>query len=159
MKQDAMINITGELMSPNKRKAYMKTPYQTHNRVYAKITPESLTQQNMQDECDVNSILEKYRRSGILPQTINCTPTYGDYSDIQTYQESLNTVLKAQTLFDALPSTVRERFANDPARLISFVNDPQNADEMVKLGLASKRRLNDENLASPTSPSETKQDL
>jgi len=38
-------------------------------------------------------------------------------------------------MFNDLPSSIRSRFGNDPAAFLDFVQDENNADEMVKLGL------------------------
>ena len=62
-------------------------------------------------------------------------PQYLDVSALPDYQSALNIVQEAQASFDALPSTVRERFSNNPGSLISFLADPSNRDEAIKLGL------------------------
>lgn len=31
---------------------------------------------------------------------------------------------------------MRKRFANDPAEFLAFINDPENSQEAIKLGLA-----------------------
>jgi len=97
---------------------------------------KSRTKQSFKQECDINHIMKKYERQGILPQNIK-QGMYADVSDVPTYQEACNLVIAAQEQFAALPSNVRERFANDPARFLEFVNDGSNAEEMEKLGLFS----------------------
>ena len=44
-------------------------------------------------------------------------------------------VVKAEEAFMTLPAVVRARFANDPAGIFTFLQDPANRDEAVKLGL------------------------
>ena len=46
-------------------------------------------------------------------------------------------------MFDSLPSSLRERFSNDPSRLLAFVDDESNFDEAVKLGLLSPLPVED----------------
>lgn len=98
------------------------------------------TQQNMKNDCDINLILKKYKTTGFLPDLIKQNPQYGDFSNVGDYQTALNTVMLAQTQFENLSAHVRERFANDPALFLAFCNNPQNADEMVKLGLATAKK-------------------
>lgn len=95
-----------------------------------------VTKQSFRDECDIRSLVEKYEQTGQLPNMIAKDPMWGDFSDLPSYQESLNIVIKAQEQFMALPAHVRDRFANEPAHFLEFMGDPKNADEIVRLGLA-----------------------
>lgn len=80
----------------------------------------------------------------MLPSLIKENPKYGDFANPLSYQESLNLVIHAQEQFNSLSSRVRERFANDPQKFLEFTSNPENAEEMVKLGLATVRK-NDSN--------------
>lgn len=101
-------------------------------------TEPSKTKQSFKEESDINNIMKKFMERGVLPQMIQKDPKYGDYAQVGTYQESLNTVLKAQEQFDALPSHLRDRFLNEPAKFLEFTADKNNLEEMYKLGLAIK---------------------
>lgn len=117
-------------------------------RVQWKSDLPSMTQQHLKDECDVNSILEKYRRTGYIGNINSRQPIGGDFSQLQDFKQNLDMVKEAHNMFESLPAHVRKRFANDPANLIDFVNDSQNYDEAVKLGLVTK----------PVKPNEAKND-
>lgn len=95
----------------------------------------TMTQQQYAEECDVNHIMKKYITTGEIHHVNRKQGVYADMADIQDYQGMLNTVLAANEAFDALPADVRNKFRNDPANLIEFVQDPENYDEGVKLGL------------------------
>lgn len=97
---------------------------------------EGRTKQSMQEECDINKIMKRFTRTGRLPEMIRKNPVYGDFSSDLDYQESLNIINKANLQFEALPSNVRKRFDNDPKKLLAFVHDPKNIEEMYDLGLA-----------------------
>lgn len=97
------------------------------------------TKQSFKDECDVNNILKLYEQTGQLPDLIKQNAQYGDFSDVVGYQEALNTVMHAQEQFEALSSAVRERFNNDPAKFLAFMEDEKNVDEAVRMGLATAR--------------------
>ncbi|AXH74058.1 MAG: internal scaffolding protein [Microviridae sp.] len=109
--------------------------------------PVHRVKQEFREECDINNIIKQYKLTGQI-QHINAQAKNGSYEDLPDpidYQESLNAVAQASSSFATLPSHVRERFSNNPGAFLSFMNDPKNRDEMVKLGLAKKL---------PTPPSE-----
>lgn len=97
---------------------------------------ESLTDQSQADDCDVNRIVDRFHKTGVLPG-VDVQRMYGDFSSVFDFQQALDTVHHAQAQFDALDAKVRKRFDNDPAKFLEFVSHPKNAQEMVDLGLAS----------------------
>ena len=101
--------------------------------VFPKDEPR-LTQQSAKDECDINLIVAKAKQGADLSQQMR-TPMFGDFSNLPSYRESLLMVNQARDAFMSLDAEIRKRFANDPALLLDFLNDPKNRDEAVKLGL------------------------
>lgn len=95
----------------------------------------SLTQQQHKDEVDVNKIIAKHRKTGQLSHIQNNPGAYSDLSNLGDYQEALNTVIKADSLFSDLPSDVRKEFGNDPRNLINFMGDSSNEERARELGL------------------------
>nr|QJB20248.1 MAG: internal scaffolding protein [Microvirus sp.] len=96
---------------------------------------ECMTQQHFRDECDVNTIMLKYGASRLLEHYGQFQGNYGDFTEVQDYQTSLNEVIKAEEMFMSLPSQLRSRFENDPSQFLSFVSDEANRSEMQSLGL------------------------
>lgn len=129
--------------------------YRPHKRVFApdgstvdKKTGEviplpSRTKQEFKAECDINNVLKQYKQTGMVRHISNraAAGAYQDLPDSIDFQESMNIVLAAQTAFSTLPSLVRERFGNDPSQFLAFMANPNNVDEAVKLGLATKTRI------------------
>lgn len=104
----------------------------------ARFIPEDeeiLVKQSFKDEVDINNILDKYSRTGVLPETRSAIAQYLDLIKLPDYETALNTVIQADEMFDELPAQVRDRFKNDPVNLINFMKDDSNYDEAVKLGL------------------------
>lgn len=95
------------------------------------------TQQHFKDECDINFIVDRWVKTGVLTHVSHAEAVVGDFDGPEDYQEAVERVFKAQESFQALPSEIRSRFANDPALLMRFVSDPENQAEAVKLGLAN----------------------
>lgn len=98
---------------------------------------DTVVQQQFADECDINTIVRRFGLTGELPNGV-AMPLSGDFTSATDFQTSMNLIRQAQESFLELPADVRERFNNNPARVISFLEDPSNRDEAIKLGIVSK---------------------
>ena len=126
----------------SKNTVFLRTPYNydknaATNESGLHCEDASLAQQHYKEECDINTILQKFNISGILPE-MPLSPRYGDFTGIGDYHTALNAVLAAQDEFEALPANIRARFDNDPAKLIEFLDDENNRPEAEELGLVNK---------------------
>lgn len=100
------------------------------------VNPDpTMTKSDMAAACDINNIMAAYKRTGIFTHTANGQPRYEDLPDAVDYQQAMNRVVEAQSAFEALPAELRDRFANEPARLLAFLADPNNRREAEQLGL------------------------
>ena len=100
----------------------------------------TLTQQQFKDECDINTIMKKYGNNMDLVEELRQADVFVDLVGIPDYQQMQDTLIAANEAFDALGAELRyKRFNNDPKNLISFLNDPKNYDEGVKLGLLNPK--------------------
>lgn len=114
---------------------YIRLPWERYD-VSQEVGDESMTQQHFLEECDINSIMAKYRSTGVFTHVQAQAAQFGDFSEVPDYQSGLNYIMEAQDLFDSLPARVRERFGNDPAQFIRFATDERNIKELRELGLA-----------------------
>lgn len=97
----------------------------------------SLTRQEFAEECDINSLMSKYEKTGILPTNVNTgEPRYLDVSDVPDLQTTLSMLSDATTAFMALPALVRREFDNDAVKFVSFAQDPENLPQLRTWGLA-----------------------
>lgn len=94
-----------------------------------------ITQQSEAAECDINLIVERAKRGADLSHLMRSPGQYMDLVGMPDLREAMNLVTHAQTLFMALDARIRDRFANDPARMIDFLKNPDNRDEAIALGL------------------------
>lgn len=92
------------------------------------------TKQEFRDECDINTIMSKYQFNGEMPVINERVPQYLDVTG-QDFQDAMYFVANAQSLFNELPSSLRNRFQNDPAHFLDFCSNDNNRDEMASLGL------------------------
>lgn len=103
----------------------------------------SRTKQSFKAECDVNVIMKRFKKTAGV-DFLNryqgyLTGEFGDFSEVVDYRTALEQVARAESVFGALPAALRSRFENDPAQFLDFVQDPANANELVSLGLATKK--------------------
>jgi phage internal scaffolding protein len=49
----------------------------------------------------------------------------------------MNALIAAESEFAALPAQLRNKFGNDPANLVQFLDNPENRAEAEKLGLVN----------------------
>lgn len=97
----------------------------------------SRTAQEFADETDINNIMARYLKTGTLPVNVDRQPFYVDATDLPSFQDMQNVLISAENAFMALPSSLRERFGNDPARFVEFASDEKNLKELRELGLLS----------------------
>jgi phage internal scaffolding protein len=118
---------------------FLRTPYNYDRDAASNDSgldcPEpSLAQQQFREECDINTIMERFGRTGELIAPVRM-PQYGDFDGVNDYHSAMNAIVDAQQNFDALPAKLRARFSNDPAEFIDFCMNEENREEAIRLGL------------------------
>ncbi len=89
------------------------------------------TKQSFKDETNVNAIIQKHTRMGTLSHLEQWGGNYGDWGDFN-FQDAQNQIARANSMFEQLPSGVRNQFSNSPEKFLEYVNDPDNKDELHK---------------------------
>lgn len=105
-------------------------------RVPTLIKGTSLTQQCFKKECDINNIMSKYRRTGLLEHVNQFQGQYADLTNVVDYHTAMGIVHGARDAFMLLPAEVRKQFDNDPQSFVKFATDPANLDKLRDMGLA-----------------------
>jgi len=126
----------------SKNTVFLRTPYNydkdaASNESGLHCEDASLAQQHFKEECDINTILQKFNITGLLPEN-TLSPRYGDFTGIGDYHTAMNRVIAVQEEFEALPAQIRARFNNDPENLIEFLENLDNRPEAEELGLVEK---------------------
>lgn len=98
---------------------------------------ESVVQQQFAEECDINGIVRRFGLTGELPNGV-AMPVSGDFTGVTDFQTAMNVIRQARESFLELPAEVRERFSNDPGKVIAFLENPENRDEAIRLGIVSR---------------------
>lgn len=121
-----------------------------HERVYANLSGKSMTKQEFSKESNINRIMAKYLKTGLVEHVRTFQGQYGNFLSAPDYHKAMSQVVAAQQMFEGMPSNIRNKFDNDPEKFLAFVQDYDNTDEMRELGLLPKEAL--------TAPQETAQD-
>lgn len=96
--------------------------------------PSGGAKQSMKAECDINNIMARYIKTGVVNHVNEFGAQYGEVPSV-SFHEAVNLVRQAQETFDALPAQLRKRFSNDPGEFLAFFEDEKNREEGVRLGL------------------------
>lgn len=98
---------------------------------------ECITSQSARKETDLNYLMKRHKRLSEIP-FVKKNPMYGDFSTVGDYTQALETIKRSKEAFGQLSAEVQKRFNHNPAELLQFVNDINNKEEAIKLGLIEK---------------------
>lgn len=97
-------------------------------------TGKGLTEQSHKNQTDINWILADYRKTGLLKHAKDNEGRYDDVSPID-FRQAMETVANANSMFETLPANLRKRFDNKPDKFLEFTQNPDNKNELQKLGI------------------------
>lgn len=106
------------------------------------------TKQSFKAESDINNIMARYLKTGVLEFTQKNEPRYGDVTGFE-YQSAMQIVANAKSMFNELPAELRRRFQNEPAQLLAFVQNEANRVEAEEMGLLRPQAGAEEVPATP----------
>ena len=115
------------------QKAY---DYKNKKRVQTVNNEPSMTKQSLKDDADINNIIKRYNKTGVLQNMKEFEGVYGDF-DSNDFHTAMNVVAEANSLFEQVPSEIRAQFKNDPGAFIDYATNPENHEQMAKWGLAN----------------------
>ena len=120
-----------------------------------KCLDPSLTQQQFKEEADINTIVDRFMKSGVMPTPTNM-PQYMDYEGVFDFQSAMNAVRAADDNFMRMDAKIRARFNNSPQEFLEFFANPENTEEAIRLGLAIPQPVVETKVSAsePTSKSE-----
>lgn len=102
-------------------------------------TLPSLTQQSDAADADINVIVERFTKTGMLPQ-IQLEKLYGDFTEIGDYKDAMDRMNAAGDEFATIPAEIRKRFGNDPQQFIDFAMNEKNIDQLREWNIAPPKQ-------------------
>lgn len=125
-------------------KIMFATPYtvdRSWSAMFATDNKEpSLTQQSDANDTDINVIVERYTKTGMLPQ-LQLEKLYGDFTAVGNYRDAMELLKAAREEFEEIPAEIRKQFGNDPQAFITFAQNPENIPKLREMGLAPPEHI------------------
>lgn len=119
------------MLSPGKLKAAIDCQKAIENGEKIRV------EQSHKAEADINNIIKKHGIDLIQKTALLRSQEY-QFDDVtgNDFQEAMFKVTKAKQTFEKLPSPIRKKFDNNPAMFLDFVQNPENSQQMIEMGLA-----------------------
>ncbi len=95
---------------------------------------EDMCEQSHKKACDVNSIMARFQKSGIIDHHAKHGLHYGEVPAID-YREAMEIVATSNSMFAELPSKARQYFDNDPAKFLEYTENPENHTKLTELDI------------------------
>lgn len=133
----------------------METKTILRKRVQIDCSKPKLTDQSYKKSADINNIMLQYSRTGLLPQVKEKIARYVDNTDVLPLEIAHDKIREARTLFMQLPSDIRKLMDNDPTKLVSFIQNPENADILIKKGVLEKKQVKSIEQSDGQTPADT----
>ncbi len=93
--------------------------------------------QSMMEECDVNGIVMRYKKTGLLTHLARGVPQYVDVSEFVDYRSVIEQVRLIEDYFAGLPADVRASFQNDASLYMDYLESNPSMEDMKTRGLAA----------------------
>lgn len=99
---------------------------------------ESRTKQEFRDEVNINKIIERYG-IGVMANNHPRPPmeAFGDFSNVEDYQASIETINRAKQQFGHIPAHIRAKFGENIEAFLSFISE-ENLETLHEWGLLSE---------------------
>lgn len=111
----------------------------------------TMTEQHTAHLTDINYLVERYRpdefAAYLAARSQHRTEILGhDFSKEPSLQDAKNVVYQSRKHFEELPEDVRIQFRSH-LEFMKFIDNPDNAEKMVKMGILTKKQI--ENIQIP----------
>lgn len=125
--------------------------YSTKDRHQLTFNGPGRTKQSFKAECDINNIMSRFRKTGVLDFTTRYQAQYADVTGVD-FVKAMQTVATAHSMFHAMPAHIRDYFENRPENFLTFVQNPANKEEARALGLLKPEAAAAAPEAAPADP-------
>lgn len=123
----------GDLSTASSGKIF-RSAYSPKHRYSITFPEQGRTKQAFREECDINIIMARYIKTGVLDHTRAAVAQYLDVTGFE-FEAAHQLVAGAKSMFFQLPSAIRTQFDNDPGKFLEFMENPANAAKATEMGL------------------------
>ncbi len=93
--------------------------------------------QSMREECDVNKIVERYVKTGLIDHLADGIPQFVDVAELGDYRSVIEQVRAVELYFAGLPALVRRSFEDDARLFMDYLETNPSEEDLELLGLAA----------------------
>lgn len=117
------------------------------NRGDIMFTEPSRTKQAPASEVDINAIMDRALQTGSIPTQIDGS-FYGDVSNVDDYEQSLQYLDAVHDTFFEMPAKLRREFNDNPAEFLAFVDSCKSEAELNARGIHLTSEMPADSLAA-----------
>lgn len=123
-------------------------------RVRTEVGTKSRTKQSETEATNVNTIMRKYQKTGVIDHWNQNRPTFGDFSMSQGLHANMIAAELAQDEFMKLDAHVRKACDNEPVKLLELMTSPEGLEVLREAGMLLDPPIPkpDESAETPTPP-------
>lgn len=114
--------------------------YRPHARASKHFHSPSRTRDEFREECDINTIMRRYEKTGVISHAAKRAPRYMDCTGVPDLRQALDVLNGAEAAFSSLPARVRKEFDNDPVKFVEFAMEKENLPQLREWGLAEPEK-------------------
>lgn len=93
---------------------------------------QTMTEQHHEKSCNINSIMDKYQKTGLVSHMNTHKGTYGDVSGAD-FKQAQDLICEQKSIFEELPASARAKFDNDPANYLDMIIQEDGAEQLAQI--------------------------
>lgn len=117
---------------PCEEKITMKDFNKNRVRTPHPVGGETMTEQHHEKACNINSIMAKYAKTGLIDHVNRHKGTYGDVTGAD-FKAAQDLIAEQKTIFYELPAKVRAELDHDPANYLELVMTEEGQLELAAI--------------------------
>jgi len=116
----------------------------------------TMTEQHTAHLSDINILMEKYQPDELAAYLAARAAhkqeiLSHDFAAEPSLQDAKNITYKLKQSFEALPEEIKNQFKNH-VEFLKFIDNPDNQEKMIKLGILTKKQIQQHTDPIPTTP-------
>lgn len=129
-------------------------PRNFRRRIRATTRGKTKTDQSQTATTDINKIMARYKKTGVVSSWNHKQPTYGDVSMVTDFREAVELAGDTWDHFMELDAEIRGAADNDPGIFLSMLTSPEGTQALVDAGLEVEGLSRSEPPAKAEAPEE-----
>ena len=120
-------------------------------RLSFKTKGKTMTEQSHAKSCNINTIMARYEKTGLIEHMSSYEPQYGDVSEAD-YKKSLDLVAAVTSEFEELPAYVRAHYNGDASNYLAAIQTEEGIEDLRSIQHPADAYTKDGSPSSGESP-------